>query len=262
MPCPGFTYDRFCSKNCSCVEENSVGCDKRSGTCECKPQFYGERCEQSCDQIKSEFSQSNLNCLERKVHALSNDKTALEQNLADHRTNLDYHKTLLEQSLTSHRSSLEERFEKLTNDKAALEEQVADHKYNLTWNTSFTCAAFLLLFVAISRMYLKNRKLKADLKVVSARYSEKQRNDSISEAKVTFSCIETTDSPDRSNMFKSVLGKFRLLTQNVPATSIDQPTYGTNLLEETDQINAEIYATIDELKEQNAKEEAIRMPEN
>ena len=218
MPCPEFTFGPFCSKNCSCVQKNSIGCDKINGTCECKRHFYGQNCE---------------------------------QNLEDHKTAFDDLKTEVLQKL-----------EKLTNDKAALEEQVGDYKYHLTWNSSFTCAAFVLLFVAISRMYLKNRKLKADLKVVSVRYSENQRNDSISESKVTFSCTETTHPSHRSNLFRSVLGKFRLLTQNVPDTSIDQPTYGTNLLEETDQINAEIYATIDELKEQNTKEEAIRMPEN
>lgn len=235
MPCSGFTFGRFCSKNCSCVRENSIGCNNEDGTCECKANSYGANCQRSCD----------LNCLENKVHTLTNDKMTLEQHFQDHKTASD-------QKLTDHKSALEQ---KLINDKAALEIQVGDYKHHLTWYSSLTCAAFVLLFLAISKMYLKNRKLKADLKVVSVRYSEKQRSDSISETKVTFTCAKTAGSPNRSNLFTSVLSKFRLLTQNLPTESNSQPIYGTSLLEETDQINANIYAAIDELKEKNAKEE-------
>ena len=217
--------------------------------------------KQNLDDQRSEFER---NLADHRT-AFDDLKTGILQNLSGHKTavdqNLANHRSSLEQNLVSHKSFLEQRLEKLTNDKAALEEQVSDYKDHLTWNSSFTCVAFVLLFVVVIRTHLKNRRLKSDLKVISVRYSEKQRSESISEAKVTFSCTETTHPSDRSNLFRSVLGKFRL-AQNVPATSIDQPTYGTSLLQETDKINAEIYATIDELKEKDSKEEIIPMPEN
>ena len=229
--------------------------------------------------------------MESKVHKLSNDKAALEKNLKDQKTaveeKMEEHEASVEQILTDHRSALDDHKEEvwqnftdyqetvdqqfkdhkssfeqnLDNHRSTLEQNLASHKssleqhkHHLAWNSSFTCLAFVLLFVGVSWMYLKNRKLKADLKVISVRYLGKQQSDSASEHKVTFPCSETFGSSGRSNLFQRVLDKFRFLTQNVPTTSNDQ-TYGTSLLRETD------YETIDGLKEQDAKEETIPMPE-
>ena len=115
----------------------------------------------------------------------------------------------------------------------------------------------VLLFVAVGKMYLKNRKLKANL--MSVRYSGRQRSNSVSETKVTF-CTETTSSPARSNLFQYALGKARLLTQNV-SNSNSRPIGGTSLLEQANQTNANVYETIEELKAK-AKKEAIQVEEN
>lgn len=285
MPCPGFTFGRFCSKKCTCVQKNSIYCNTEDGTCNCKPNFYGENCERDCDLVKSQLSESNLKCLERKVQTLSDDKTTLEQIFDDHKTaaqkKLEDHKSSMKQTLgvhkseieqkvgasvgkeefernlaghkkaiDDHKSSLEKRLGEVLDEKAALEERVGDYKHHLTWNSWLTCSAFVLLFVVVGRMHLKNRKLKADLKVISVRYSRSQQSASVEETKVTF-CNET-NSPAQSNLFQSALGRVRRLTQHVP-NSNNLPICETSLLGETNQANANLYETIEELKQKTNK---------
>ncbi|TSX85963.1 Multiple epidermal growth factor-like domains protein 6 [Bagarius yarrelli] len=46
--CPRWTFGTGCSHDCDCVQENSLGCNARNGTCTCRPGYHGDRCQAGC----------------------------------------------------------------------------------------------------------------------------------------------------------------------------------------------------------------------
>lgn len=43
--CPKWAFGPGCSEECRCEQQNTQDCDKRDGSCRCKPGFRGKRCE-------------------------------------------------------------------------------------------------------------------------------------------------------------------------------------------------------------------------
>jgi len=53
--CPKWAFGPGCSEECRCVQQNTQDCDKRDGSCRCKPGYRGERCETSeCQEVSTE----------------------------------------------------------------------------------------------------------------------------------------------------------------------------------------------------------------
>ncbi|XDA71290.1 hypothetical protein R6Z07F_001642 [Ovis aries] len=46
--CPKGAYGAGCSSECQCVEENTLECSARNGSCTCKSGYQGNRCQRAC----------------------------------------------------------------------------------------------------------------------------------------------------------------------------------------------------------------------
>lgn len=42
--CPKWSYGSGCSSECQCVQQNTLECHRRHGTCVCKPGYQGKTC--------------------------------------------------------------------------------------------------------------------------------------------------------------------------------------------------------------------------
>ncbi|KAH0517103.1 EGF-like and EMI domain-containing protein 1 [Microtus ochrogaster] len=50
LGCPRGTYGTACSLECQCVEENTLECSAKNGSCTCKPGYQGNRCQEGTNQ--------------------------------------------------------------------------------------------------------------------------------------------------------------------------------------------------------------------
>lgn len=89
IPCPDGLFGQHCSKNCTCIKENTSKCNPESGDCICKNddknRYYGLNCEFKCDGILNCSTNLKHNCtceltLEQKVNNLIKNQTLQEQN--------------------------------------------------------------------------------------------------------------------------------------------------------------------------------------
>ena len=50
---PSFVYFLLeCANNCACTDGHTTLCDPETGNCVCKPGYYGDRCQYTCDNGK------------------------------------------------------------------------------------------------------------------------------------------------------------------------------------------------------------------
>lgn len=45
VACPKWVFGPGCSEECKCVQENTLECHRRHGSCSCKPGYHGDKCE-------------------------------------------------------------------------------------------------------------------------------------------------------------------------------------------------------------------------
>ncbi|XP_055966547.1 platelet endothelial aggregation receptor 1-like [Sorex fumeus] len=48
--CPKGVYGAGCTTECQCVEENTLDCDAKNGSCTCKSGYQGNRCQKGCPE--------------------------------------------------------------------------------------------------------------------------------------------------------------------------------------------------------------------
>ncbi|KAH9523884.1 hypothetical protein Btru_047322 [Bulinus truncatus] len=66
ITCKNNTYGPDCSRNCNCVQSNTLSCDTRTGECTCLPLWKGKNCSidsDVCTQYSTNECQKYANCI-------------------------------------------------------------------------------------------------------------------------------------------------------------------------------------------------------